>query len=64
MRLTATQRQMLEDIETTGKADGGRGWTSHSQRCLDSLVRRSLVAYGGNGRWKLTDQAAKSEAQA
>lgn len=55
-RLTVTQRDVLADIRETGKADGGRGWAIHTQRTLDSLVRRGLVASTGDGRWKATDQ--------
>jgi hypothetical protein len=52
-RLTLAQRDMLNEIVRTGMPEGGRGWTSHSQRRLDSLVRRGLAHYAGDGRWRV-----------
>lgn len=60
-RLTLAQRRMLEDIAETGLPERGAGWTSHSQRRLDSLVSRGLVGYEGEGRWGLCKRWVPSD---
>ena len=62
--LTSAQRDMLDDIARTGEPEGGRGWTPHSQRRLDSLVRRGLVKYEGDGRWELAEEHVPEDAEA
>ena len=54
----------LDDIARTGEPEGGRGWTPHSQRRLDSLVRRGLVKYEGDRRWELAEEHVPEDAEA
>jgi hypothetical protein len=54
-RLTVTQKDVLTDIRETGKPDGGRGYAIHTQRTVESLVRRGLIRYKPGEGWTVVD---------